>query len=206
MDVKNVIKICITALLIAILSACVPTKEEKFARNQSRANASEDPVMVNAILGISKNSKYKANIGARHISLKIYNNLYENQISGAVNSYRKNDSSNDQVAKTYIATAKKRGNRVAMYNSKVNKAILSLYNQGTRLKGDVWYYDLDNALVEYDKKNRIVSALVRINEFMIPIGNVLHEQRSNFYLSSDARYIESKISKKALEDNFIANL
>jgi len=207
MDIKQLLKLGMVSLIAFQLSACIPTKEERLAQNKSIARASDDPALSHALLAFAKNhKKYKAELHKQLVTIGIYNNLYENQISSAINSYQQKDSTKDAVAKTYIVTAKKRGHRVAMYNAAINKMILSIFNQGRPLRGEVYQYALDNALIEYDKNSRMVSVLVRLNSFMIPIGNVLHEQNSRFYLSGLARMIESKISRKTLQDNFIADL
>lgn len=71
---------------------------------------------------------------------------------------------NDDIAKAYIDTIQKRGNGYRIYNGDGNQALIKSYVGGTlkvNTKTEIYMYDSDFAIVEYNKTGEKISALVR---------------------------------------------
>lgn len=70
----------------------------------------------------------------------------------------------DDIAKAYIDTIQKRGNGYSIYNGEGNQALLKAYVGGAlkeNTKTEIYMYDSDFAIVEYNKAGEKVSALIR---------------------------------------------
>jgi len=70
----------------------------------------------------------------------------------------------DDIAKAYIDTIQKRGNSYSIYNGEGNQALLKAYVGGSlkeNTKTEIYMYDSDFAIVEYNKAGEKVSALIR---------------------------------------------
>lgn len=70
----------------------------------------------------------------------------------------------DDIAKAYIDTIQKRGNGYTIYNGEGNQALLKAYVGGSlkeNTKTEIYMYDSDFAIVEYNKAGEKVSALIR---------------------------------------------
>jgi len=70
----------------------------------------------------------------------------------------------DDIAKTYIDTIQKRGNGYRIYNGDGNQAIIKAYVGGAlkvNTKTELYMYDSDFAIVEYNKAGERISALIR---------------------------------------------
>jgi len=96
--------------------------------------------------------------------------LYETDsfiyLSKARQFYRGQSSNflNDDIAKAYIDTIQKRGNGYSIYNGEGNQALLKAYVGGSlkaNTKTEIYMYDSDFAIVEYNKAGEKISALIR---------------------------------------------
>lgn len=70
----------------------------------------------------------------------------------------------DDIAKAYIDTIQKRGNGYTIYNGEGNQALLKAYVGGSlkeNTKTEIYMYDSDFAIIEYNKAGEKVSALIR---------------------------------------------
>lgn len=70
----------------------------------------------------------------------------------------------DDVAKAYTDTIQKRGNGYRIYNGEGNQALLKAYVGGTlkqNTKTEIYMFNSDFAIVEYNKAGEKVSALIR---------------------------------------------
>lgn len=70
----------------------------------------------------------------------------------------------DDIAKAYINTIQKRGNGYSIYNGEGNQALLKAYVGGAlkeNTKTEIYMYDSDFAIVEYNKAGEKISALIR---------------------------------------------
>lgn len=74
------------------------------------------------------------------------------------------DFLNDSIAKTYLETIKKRGNGYVIYNGEGNQMLLKAYVGGElkqNTKTEIYMYDSDFAIVEYNKAGEKISAMIR---------------------------------------------
>ena len=74
------------------------------------------------------------------------------------------DFLNDTIAKTYMDTIKKRGNGYVIYNGEGNQILLKAYVGGNlkqNTKTEIYMYDSDFAIVEYNKAGEKISAMIR---------------------------------------------
>lgn len=71
---------------------------------------------------------------------------------------------NDSIAKTYLDAVQKRGNGYVVYNGEGNQMLLKAYVGGSlkqNTKTEIYMYDSDFAIVEYNKAGERVSVLMR---------------------------------------------
>ena len=70
----------------------------------------------------------------------------------------------DDIAKKYIDTIQKRGNGYSIYNGEGNQAIIKAYVGGAlkeNTKTELYMYDSDFAIIEYNKSGEKISTLIR---------------------------------------------
>ncbi len=122
----------------------------------------------------------------------------------------KYDSSRDKIAQEYIKVAKSRGNTVKLYKNSINNQIAPKIVHPFLENGNsavMPRYDLDPALIEFDKNGRIVSILVR-RHYFTSIGNgfVAQDRDTIVILGNTARKMEMSIGNNALDNGYIATL
>jgi len=122
----------------------------------------------------------------------------------------KYDASRDKIAQEYIKVAKARGNTVKLYKTFINNQIARKIVHPFLENGNsavIPKYDLDPALIEFDKNGRIVSMLVR-RHYFTPIGHgfVAQQRDSIIILGNTARKMEMSISNNTLNNGYIATL
>ncbi len=122
------------------------------------------------------------------------------------------DFLNDEVAQNYIQAVKKRGNGYIVYNGNGNEKILKALVGGSLKKNtkfEIFMYDSDFALVEYDKEGNKVSALVRQariepSQLGISMGDrnpaVSIHQRIFVLMKSKVRKIDLNLGTTALNE------
>lgn len=114
------------------------------------------------------------------------------------------DSSRDQIAQIFIATAKARGDTVRLYKSPVNKTINSILAE-ERISN--YYvanrYDLDPALIEFSPDGRVVSALVRVAKVGRNIATLDGIFCSRIYFGTNKTLMENHLGNRFLDDNLI---
>jgi hypothetical protein len=117
------------------------------------------------------------------------------------------DSSRDQIAKRYIKVAKKRGNTVKMYNSRVNEFL----SRKTPMTAILTYrgvkrYNVDNAFIEFDKSGRIVSLMLRKHVYP-RIGSMVSNYRITHILFGKwSRFAQMKLGNDMLNDGYISTM
>ncbi|KEA46682.1 hypothetical protein [Campylobacter mucosalis] len=125
-------------------------------------------------------------------------------ISGAVNHYLSNyDSSNDKIAKAFIAHAKAKNHDVKMYKTTLNQTMAGYLPMISEIKSMYKSLaNLDNAFVEFDENNRILSVLVRVHYYSDVFG--INDHLVSFIAFGElARYIENNVQNYLFEDSFI---
>lgn len=113
------------------------------------------------------------------------------------------DSNNDLVVQTYIKNAKNNANTIKVYKSLLAKDLVRIMPLPRITSKNSYKYDLDNIFIEFDKNNRIVSALMKVHVIFHGSQGKTHSLYSMIYFGSLARKIENNISNKALENAYL---
>jgi len=120
------------------------------------------------------------------------------------------DSANDEIAKNFIKIAKSRGGTVKLYKTSVNNAISSLIPVSSSMyAGKIYNFNLDPALIEFDKNGRVKSMLVRKHGFAEISGFgtfYKHHIYSYIVFGNMAKKIEMGINNNILDNGYISIL
>jgi hypothetical protein len=128
---------------------------------------------------------------------------------------RATDSSRDVFADAFISTAHASGHTVKIYKGTVNKAIQDIFpGRRTNRPGYIYYSNLDNALLAFDKRGRLVSAMSRETELArdamksIAKGtlDMFSEDRISIWAAGAAIVLEQKLPRLLLEENLLMEL
>lgn len=200
MNCRRVFLGFIGSSILLSVAGCVgiPTREEALNNGSKRFT---DQVLLSAIYPkfMKHNGFEIQNIDSNIIEIK-----KEITVSRALNSdksiveYQTVDYSNDELAKSYVQAAQKRGNVVRLYKSAVNIKIASIFE----LPRDVFtpQTGLDQALIEFNSNGRMVSVLYRVvfvwHHEMARYSN----QYSRFVVGSEVRKVENQMSASFLKD------
>lgn len=127
------------------------------------------------------------------------------------------NSSNDELATTYKKAVESRGNYYTVYNGKVNHAILTAINGRlatvNEYRDTFYYYDIENAIIEYSPDGTMVSALARVDKVNINTmfkvndinyANIEIQQVSRVFFASSLGIVSRTVSKRLLDDNMIS--
>ena len=192
-------------ILSLLMPGCKSLGEIVHQRNQNKVDNNEDVVMAKAFYPSPFGRKYNVNVVSNGVSL-----VREQFIGGDLVKLTSRDlltdTSKDDIATLYIKTAKARGNTVKLYKPTINSKIIRTFRRSISRRTKVTKTDLSHALIEYDANNRIISALVRINQYDQPIVSWGSIFTSQLILGSAARIIENKISNRLLDDNYLATM
>jgi hypothetical protein len=122
----------------------------------------------------------------------------------------KYNSSTDKKARAYVKVAKARGNTVKLYKNFINNKIASkivhpFMERGSKHKTPI--YNLDPALIEFDKNGRIISILVR-RHYITPFthGVVSQDRDTIVILGNTASKMEMSIDNNTLNNGYITTL
>ncbi len=148
------------------LKMMMPTKSKSEV-----INSSNDKAMTEAFLNGFKTGR-DTSIEYHTSDIAIDKLLYQTdsfiKLSKAENFYKSKSSSflNDDVATLYKKVVTSRGNHYKVYKGAMNLKILqSIYGSLKRRDDTKLYgYGLDYAIIEFDKNNKMVSALARVVE------------------------------------------
>lgn len=117
------------------------------------------------------------------------------------------DSSSDILAQKYITFVKGRGNVVKLYRPKMGKIINSLFNQPFQpMQQTAEWYDLDNALIEYDKAGSPVSFMARAHQARTTFGVDSYQYTTIYFGKGNCRHLENNIKNSDLQDYVIREL
>lgn len=113
-------------------------------------------------------------------------------------------SEKDLAAKLFIKQAIARGNEVRMYKKEVNTSINKNLKQAiTAFHGASNRYDVDPALIEFDKNGSPISIMTRSWQTISAIG-VDSRIYTNIYFGVDMmRWFENNYTNHYLENNYI---
>ena len=191
--------------IIGLVNGCVEPKTP-----EQMIASSADKKMMSAFV------KNKSKLKGEYLSGNSYNiNLRNNietvpfSLNRHIGSYAsKYDASRDTIARLYIKTAKSRGNKVKLYKTSVNSAMARLAPQGSYASISLKRYDLDPALIEFDKNGRIKSALVRRHYFPYLHNKSAraHDRDSIILIGETIRQIEMVVGNATLANGYITTL
>ncbi len=117
------------------------------------------------------------------------------------------NSAADPLAEKYIAAVKARNNKVRLYKLSMSGLINKLFQQPFITgKGDRVWYNLDNALIEYDSGGRIISFMVRAHHAMLGWGVTDRQYTTIYFGSGNARHLENNLPNSAFSEYFIREL
>lgn len=125
------------------------------------------------------------------------------------------DFLNDDITKTYTTAVENRGNSYIIYNGNVNKRFLESLVGGDlkkadSQKGEIYMYDSDFAIIEYDKNGNKISALARQariepSSLGMSMGDrdpaVTIHQNVFIFFKSQVRKAELNLSSTFLDNN-----
>lgn len=198
---KNVLVLVVFLVSIVIeLSGCREPADPLTA--QERLNNSADAFITKAVMDSITEERYKIDYRSNIILIKQYISEELGSISSSLKevilSYGSlYDASTDKIARTYIAMAKERGHLVKTYKPSMNLKIIKVVPITLDINNKSSYTNLDKALVEYDKNNRIKSVLIRVHTISKYVG-WMHYRYSIVMYGDLARIIESKIENNSL--------
>lgn len=186
--------------IILSVAGCVgmPTREEALSNGSKKFS---DQGLLSAIYPkFMKHDGYEI----RSIGLNVIEVKKEITVSRTLNSeksiieYQMVDYSNDELAKSYVQAAQKRGNVVRLYKPAVNIKIASMFD----LPRDVFtpQTGLDQALIEFSSNGRMVSVLYRVVFVWLNEMARYSNQYSRFVVGSEVRKIENQMSASFLKD------
>ncbi|MCK4742911.1 MAG: hypothetical protein KAT25_03750 [Sulfuriflexus sp.] len=187
------------------MPGCKSLGEIVHQRNQNKVDNNDDVVMAKAFYPSPFGRKYNVNVVSNAISL-VREEFKGGDLVELTSKDLLTDTSKDDIATLYIKTAKARGNTIKLYKPAINSKIIRTFRRSVSRRTKVTKTDLSHALIEYDANNRIISALVRINQYDQPIVSWGSIFTSQLFLGSAARIIENKISNRLLDDNYLATM
>ena len=200
------INIILFILGISLLSGCMepPKPEELIAKTN-------DKYMMKTMVKYIKWGSRNPDMIVREVYISQLQGHTNFSISAALDEYRsKFDIMSEDMTRDYIKVAKSRGNIVKLYKNSVNKAISKVTPKGFYLdRGYDWsYYDLDPALIEYNKKGVIISVLLQKHKIskLGRMKNFLHYRYSEIISGNLAKKLEYVIGNDTLSNGFIREL
>ena len=201
----------VSVLFTALVSACACQEEVNTvslleSKPGQSVQAVSDQALASAFQSMPfSGDQYAVNWYANSIEITTFRGLFIPGMIDTVADYKKTDSSQDIIAKQFIAIAKKRGQTIKIYDAKANKAIVGCVRQrpaeNTTLRSDI-----DPTLVAYDEKGNMVAALVRIHRFNQHMVTKNHFVVSKIYLGSLARDIELQLGGKQLRKQLLRTI
>jgi len=202
---KTITKVLLTGLAALALTACGKPRTPE----QMIASSADKQMMSTFIKNDSKLKKEYLSKNRYNINLRNNIETVPFSLGRHIGSYSsKYDASRDTIARLYIKTAKARGNKVKLYKTSVNNAIARLAPQGSYADISLKRYDLDPALLEFDKQGRIKSALVRRHYFPYLHNKSAraHDRDSIVLIGETIKQIEMRIGNNILANGYITTL
>ena len=204
---KNLLNAALASVLAIGLTGCLEIKK---LTPQEIVAGSKDKQIAQAVIDNLKDKKYSINYNINRIiisqNISTETGSMSHSPDEAVSTYlSKYDSSTDQIANTYITMAKERGNTVKLYKNSVNLAIAEIMPMPWEVKNRISKANIDNTLVEYDKNNRSVSALIRVHTMSKSLGYI-HDRFSMIVFDNLARTMETTIQNSVFDNGYITTL
>lgn len=143
-------------------------------------------------------------------SLSIQKSMFResnmNYIVNDMNGYSY-DSTSDILTQKYVTFVKARGNVVKLYKPKMGKIINSLFNMPFQpMQKTAEWYDLDNALIEYDKTGSPVSFMARAHQARTTFGVDDYQYTTIYFGKGNCRYLENNTKNSDFQEYVIRDL
>ena len=199
---KKIISMFSLAVLSFVLVGCFQPKTPEQIIAESK-----NPSLAKSYLAIRDLPHRYVEFNEDFIRVQDYISSIKGSIDDSVRSaqgaYLGNfDSSDDDIAKTFINNAKANGNSVKMYKRDVNAIMSSSLPKTWKLANLDSAYNLDNAFIEYDKDGRMVAVLARMHYYGKSLG--YSNTRISFVgFKYWARQVENQVGNAYLTNGFI---
>lgn len=122
----------------------------------------------------------------------------------AIAYYSTQDFSGDSIAIRYQNMARERGNTVRVYKTAVNQEIAKMLPPPDRASIGLTHTDIDQAMIEFDSKGRMQSALYRIPVTALNISSYFCEQYTRIIVGTPLRTVENRLRASFLHDYELA--
>lgn len=117
------------------------------------------------------------------------------------------DSTSDILMQKYVAFAKARGNVVKLYKPKMGAIINSLFKLPFQhMERTAEWYDLDNALIEYDKNGSPVSFMARAHQARTTFGVDDYQYTTIYSGKENCRFLENNTKNSDFQEYVIRDL
>lgn len=143
-------------------------------------------------------------------SLSIYKPIFRESNMGYIASDMRKysfDPTSDILAQKYIAFVKARGNVVKLYKPKMGEIINTLFKVPFQpMQQTAEWYDLDNALIEYDKTGSPVSFMARAHQARTTVGVDSYQYTSIYFGKENCRHLENNTRNSDFQEYVIRDL
>jgi hypothetical protein len=222
--------------IIALLALCTITFApiasaglfgDLFDRSKARLETYskvQDKVLVDAFYSLSEDGKTEglnkdlatadktielSGFSASSITIKksLFREGNMQSIMGDMNAYTFATDSDD-IGKTYIATAKARGNSIKIFKPAIGATINRMFNQNFYLQHDkntAEWIDRDNVMIEYDSTGKIISFMTRSHQVIVNMG-ANSSRYVNIYFGANTQVLENKVGNSIFSDNLIREI
>lgn len=113
------------------------------------------------------------------------------------------DLSSDLVFQAYVKNAKNNKNIIKTYKFLLAKDLAKIMPLPRITNKNSYKFDLDNVFIEFDKNNKIISALMKVHVIFHGSQGKTHYLYSMIYFGMLATKIENNISNRALENAYL---
>jgi len=202
---NNILKLILVIAIGVLFTGCLEPKTPAYILQHS-----SDKLLTKNIMNSLKDKKYSIKYLNDFIEIDQYISEEKGHTDpnefDAIREYLYNyDSSNDEISKVFLQTARERNNTVRTYKNKLNSKIAKRYFSSYDRQYKKLYSDLDIAFIEYDKNNRIKTVLVRGHAFEDTLGTS-HDRYSMLIFGREAKRIESTISNYDFANNLLSTI
>jgi hypothetical protein len=134
-------------------------------------------------------------------------------IREAINDYKNMfNSASEKMTKDYVSAVKERHNIVKIYKNSVNNALSKSTPRSFSIERgyDKILYNLDPALIEYNKEGNIISVMLQKHKIsLLTLGkskSYLHYRYTEIITGKSAQRLEYSIGNNVLNNGFIKEL
>lgn len=116
------------------------------------------------------------------------------------------DPTSDEISKRYISFAESRGDVVKLYKPVLGNYINQIFNQNFYLdpaQNTRQWIGLDNALIEFSPKGRIISFLTRSHQALASIGANSYQYINIYFGPENSQVLENRVGNDAFQNNYI---